>query len=72
MTAALAANIALLAQERHRDNKHERVGQNAMNTLRTYAPDAYDEVTATEADPFYNDSRIPAFYEWLTKREGSE
>lgn len=36
-----------------------------MNALGDVNLDLYREITGTEFDPFYLDSRIPAFYERL-------
>jgi len=42
-----------------------REGQSLMNALNDVNVDLYREITATEFDPYYSDSRIPAFYEKL-------
>lgn len=39
----------------------ERPGQAMMNALADTDPGLYDEVTGSDADCFYDDSRIPAF-----------
>ena len=38
-----------------------RKGQSYMNALREINPAVYSSVTATEDDPFYDDSKIPRF-----------
>lgn len=40
----------------------QRKGQALMNALREF-PVLYDMVAMTKADPFYDDSKIPAFLE---------
>lgn len=49
-----------------------RTGQAMMNVMRTYDPDLYEEITerwrddtAQQIDPFYVDSRIYAFLEYI-------
>jgi hypothetical protein len=46
-----------------------REGQSLMNALADVNIDLYREITATEFDPYYLDSRIPAFYEKLTNSQ---
>lgn len=43
----------------------QRRGQAMMNALARVAPELYDMVTGTLADPFYRDDRIPAFREMI-------
>ena len=40
-------------------DKHQREGQALMNALSKIDIDAYNAITATEVDCFYNDDRIP-------------
>lgn len=40
----------------------QRQGQALMNALWTVAPGLYVQVFRTEADCFYDDAKIPAFY----------
>lgn len=42
-----------------------REGQRAYNQLREKRPDLATRILGTELDPFYIDSRLPAFREWL-------
>jgi hypothetical protein len=46
-------------------NKHPelREGQSLMNALGEINFSLYKEITGTENDPFYQDERIPAFFE---------
>jgi hypothetical protein len=41
-------------------SRQQRKGQALMNALREF-PELYDMVTMSNADPFYQDSKIPAF-----------
>lgn len=41
--------------------EYHRRGQHIMNVTHAAWPELYEEVTGTDADCFYNDSRIPAF-----------
>ena len=46
-------------------NKHEhtlRQGQSAMNVLAKYRFGFYKAIMGTDADPFYQDSRLTKFY----------
>jgi hypothetical protein len=45
--------------------KHIREGQEAFNRLRDVKPDLARALTATDADPFYNDSRLEAFFDHI-------
>jgi hypothetical protein len=40
-----------------------REGQIAFNRLYVLNPELAEQVRGTEADPFYDDSRLPAFHE---------
>jgi hypothetical protein len=44
-----------------------RRGQTAFNFVFDTYPDIANELRATEFDPFYNDSRLPAFWEQVEK-----
>lgn len=48
--------------------KH-REGQSLMNALHLINLPLYVEITATDADCFYNDSKIPAFFNEIEKIE---
>lgn len=39
-----------------------RAGQAAYNDLYMSDPETANAITGTDADPFYDDSRLPAFY----------
>lgn len=40
----------------------QRQGQALMNALWRVHPDLYNEIHGTDADCFYDDSKVPAFY----------
>lgn len=40
----------------------QREGQKAFNLLYKYYPLIADKIRATEFDPFYDNSKLPAFY----------
>ncbi len=42
-----------------------RKGQAHFNLLYNLNPELAQEVTDTEVDPFYDDTRLPAFYKWV-------
>lgn len=41
---------------------HQRDGQALMNALYSVNPDLYQEITGTDADPFYDDNKIEKFW----------
>ena len=45
-----------------------RKGQVLFNVLYDERPEWADEIRATEIDPFYEDQKIPAFWEWLEQK----
>lgn len=45
--------------------RRQRQGQAALNVLNIVRPDLYAAVTATENDPFHDDTRLPQFFTWL-------
>ena len=45
-----------------------RYGQCMFNILHEMNVEWADEITGTELDPFYNDSHIPKFLEWLINK----
>jgi hypothetical protein len=45
----------------------QRPGQAFMNVLRMYDIYSYEQLTGTLEDPFYDDSKIPAALDKLTK-----
>lgn len=45
------------------NGEYQRQGQMAFNALHMYAPDIANRIRTTDADPFYNDDRIPAFFD---------
>jgi hypothetical protein len=46
---------------------HLRLGQIAYNLLSDCRKDLSEKVVGTEFDPFYDDSKLPAFYTWLAE-----
>lgn len=45
-----------------------RLGQSYMNALSKVNIDLYNEIIATDVDPFYNDNILPRFIEYLTNQ----
>lgn len=56
--------VARVADEQVR-HPEWRVGQTAFNVLWKLRPELAEQVRVTEANPYYLDDRLPAFYEWL-------
>lgn len=50
-----------------RNRKYQRRGQAYMNYLYYANRIWYETVTGTDCDPYYNDDKIPAFLEFLSK-----
>jgi ATP sulfurylase len=46
----------------------QRPGQALMNVLREYYLDGYVELTSSPEDPFYDDSKIPAALDRITRK----
>jgi len=53
----------------HYAHNHQRMGQAYMNALHSVNEDLYNEITATDADPFYIDDNITKFMEFLTEEK---
>ena len=49
-----------------------REGQILFNVLSEEEPEWANEIRSTDSDPFYNDKKIPAFWEWLTIKIAAE
>lgn len=47
-------------------SKGLRKGQARMNALGDQSSDLYNKATASSFDPFYDDSKIEAFEDWLS------
>jgi len=45
------------------------MGQAYMNALHSVNEDLYNEITATDVDPFYIDDNITKFMEFLTEEK---
>lgn len=56
------SELEVAAERRRRENPDERRGQSLMNALCCLDKNLYDAIHGTEADCFYIDKRIPAFY----------
>ena len=54
--------VTALAVKLGKQNPGLRNGQALMNALREWSPQLYQDITATDADPFYRDDLIPAFW----------
>jgi len=50
-------------KEQFAKNPNWRLGQTAFNVLYEQRPDISEQIRATDIDPFYNDSRLPKFFE---------
>lgn len=61
MSLELALGEAIYRQQAKRS---QRTGQSIMNALHEVSPDLAMKVPA-EVDPFYQDSLIPAFWDWF-------
>jgi hypothetical protein len=53
----------------YRKSHGQRPGQYLMNSLFEYNPELYHLVTGTPNDPFSNDDRIDAFYDFICIQE---
>ena len=68
----MAAAITLQIREAvSRTPAQLRPGQVAFNALFTLRADWAEEIRGSGLDPFYNDSRLPAFYRWVERKGGS-
>ncbi len=47
------------------DNPSWRLGQTYFNVLREYKPGLAAKVHASPYDPFYDDSKLPGFFEFV-------
>jgi len=59
------ASFCTLTAARKRADSESRMGQICFNTLFEFRPELAEEIRATEKDPFYDDSRLRAFYEFI-------
>ena len=62
------ADLEHWADEDVKKYPHLRMGQALMNNLYLHDPVTYRELCNTKVDCFYEDSRIPIFWESLTNR----
>lgn len=49
-------------------SRGERIGQAFMNTLAGVDPEGFVRITDSDVDPFYDDSKIPAALDLLTRK----
>jgi len=56
-----------LVIEARAEHPEWRVGQTLFNILHQLAPDLAEEIRGAAIDPFYQDSRIPKFLEYIKK-----
>lgn len=54
--------VVLKSARQRMATKDERWGQALFNSLHYLDPELANEVRGTEADPFYDDARVDAFY----------
>lgn len=57
--------VAMVADAFNSPHNDYRQGQAAFNTLYAVHPQLAEAVHFTDIDPFYNDSVLPDFYEWV-------
>ena len=55
-----------------RDNKYMRRGQSLYNHLHDINPELANSINNTELDPFYVQSRIPTFLEFILEPQTTE
>jgi hypothetical protein len=60
----MSLEIALGEEIYHQQRTGQRTGQAIMNALHTVSP-ALAALVPEDVDPFYQDSLIPAFWEWF-------
>ena len=65
MNAKLIADITILSNFLKKKHPELRYGQSLMNALGEINFDLYKEITGTENDPFYLDSKVTVFFETL-------
>lgn len=63
----LVQAVHKLATELQDENPTWRRGQCAFNALNRLRPELADKVRTTNADPFYRDDRVDAFWDWLVQ-----
>lgn len=64
--------VCKLSAQLIRNQPHWREGQAAFNALRQIDEECALAVTATAVDPFYDDSRLDAFWEFITEWTGEQ
>lgn len=70
---ALVVRVAAAAMRMRAANPAWRAGQCAYNSLRDTNTVVADLVYSDlDADPFYDDARLPAFWQFLTDNAGDE
>jgi hypothetical protein len=69
MNAKLISDITILAKSLKGKHPELRYGQSLMNALGDINLDLYREITGTENDPFYLDSRVPVFFETIAQMQ---
>lgn len=60
--------VAMFLSKARADFKYQRtqrLGQFLMNRLHTEHPQLHEKIQNTDVDPFYDDTRIPAFQSFL-------
>lgn len=58
-----------LTKQTLKNNSHLRAGQTLFNELYTLKPELADSIRGTNCDPYYNNKRIPAFFEAILSEE---
>jgi hypothetical protein len=57
-------------KKKERHGNTQKLGRYLINELWDYRPDLYHKVVWSAVDPFYLDSKIPAFEEFVIKNWG--
>jgi hypothetical protein len=57
--------LTRIAVHNFTESNHLRLGQSYMIALAKIRMDLYDEVTASDVDPFYVDSKLVKFIQYL-------
>jgi hypothetical protein len=63
MTTLTLDGYLKLVEDARRANPSWRLGQTHFNVLYDHAPHVADKVRSTIADPFYDDTRLKAFFD---------
>lgn len=65
----ILVDVVEIAATMRRLHPDLREGQALMNALNLCHPGVYEAITGTDADCFYDDSRIPIFYNYCKEQQ---